>query len=122
MTRWFHQRFPATPKMRGKLRSQCGNMFIPCAPEHDLPPRQALVAHFFLRRAQVLKMKLFLRQWRRNVHVLALHICKSKQNTVRGTAAGPCHFMLQSLNEDRDRSGYFFVNRHSQRSIYQFDP
>lgn len=39
MTGWFHQRFLAAPKMRSKPKSQCGNTFIPCAPEHEPPPR-----------------------------------------------------------------------------------
>lgn len=51
-----------------------------------------------LLRTQVLKKKLFLRQWRGNVHVLALHICKSKQNTVRGTGAGPRYFCTSPLS------------------------
>lgn len=60
----------------------------------------------------VLKKKLFLRQWRGNAHVLALHVCKTKQNTVRGTGAGPCYFCAGPVSpcQEGDRSGYFSVN------------
>lgn len=126
MTGWFHQKFLATPKNEKQTQeSVWEHVHLMCTWDEP-PPRDAMVEHSFslLRRMQVLKKKLFLRQGRRNVHVLALHICNSKQNTVRGSGAGPPYFCTGPLSpcQERDRYGYFSVNRDSQRSIYQFDP
>lgn len=60
-------------------------MSVPRTPEHEPPPRQALITRSLplLRRMQVLKKKLGLGWWRGNVYEVALapHICNSRQST-----------------------------------------
>lgn len=111
MTGWFHQRSLATPENEKQAQESAWEHVHPMCTWAWATP-QAGSGCTLLSSSVVLKKKLFLRQWRGNAHVLALHVCKTKQNTVRGTGAGPCYFCTGPVSprQEGDRSGYFSVN------------
>lgn len=66
-------------KKEESLGISVGTCQSPPTPEHE-PPPMTVTAHSLLRKMQVLKKKVFLGQWRANIHelALALHICESE--------------------------------------------